>query len=125
MTGSLIVTPEVLEQAEAIVRACTVPREYAPALLDEVARALQLEVNRAELADMERTQAVATMRRLCERLKELHDTAVIEAWVTCPRCGERGPSPETLEHDERCVLSLRPPPRLSLVSPKANEDDAS
>ena len=125
MTDELIVSPEVLDEALAIVSAHVLPREVATALLHDIARALQAEVNRAELAELERAQAVATTGRLCERLRELADTAVIEAWFTCPRCGARGPAAATLAHERGCTLSSRPPPRLSVVAPKSSTERGS
>jgi len=119
----IVLSPEVLDVALAVVGAHVLPREVASALLLDVARALQGEVNRAELAEAERTQAVATMRNLCERLRVLTNTAIIESWFTCPRCGVRGPRSEALEHERGCTLSERPPPRLSLVAPRKDGGD--
>ena len=118
MTDDRIASQEVLDEVLAILSAHVLPRIVATALLHDIARVLQAEVNRAELAEAERDQAVATMRGVCDRLRELSDTAVIEAWFRCPRCGARGPAAERLVHEQGCILSSRPPPRLSGVAPK-------
>lgn len=124
----LQIAPEVREQVDALVRAYVqefadgAVAVYVPGLKSAIAEALQFEVNRAELAEMERKGAVDTLRRQLELVRELGEHGVAASWVVCRRCSARAASVEQLQHARSCSLSSYPPPRLSIVAPPADEE---
>jgi hypothetical protein len=125
---NLVIEPATRREAEAIVSA-HVQREadgkvlvFELALTNAIAEALQIERNRAELAEMERRQAVDDRNALRQSVRELAQRARAAPWVGCSRCGARAPTSATLPHLPGCALSSYPPPRLTLVPPSTDEE---
>lgn len=116
VSTELLISADVRYEAESIVRAHVQHFDngrvavYETGLTDAIAIALQVQRNRAELAEIERQQAVATQRRLGDILRDLSEHGIVEQWAVCSRCGARAPKADELRHAPGCTLSSYPPP---------------
>lgn len=105
-------------EADALVRVLADPRPWAPnEARDLIAAAIQDYVNRAELAEIERRQAVTSMHALRVEMRLLSRRGV-ETWAKCTRCGVRARSVTELTHRPHCTLrSSVPPPMIAPQPP--------
>jgi hypothetical protein len=113
--------PEVTAATRAEVAAAVAGRS-GDALIESLAVLVQRYIDRAELAEMERQGAVETLRRHSEQVREIGVRGVVASWITCLRCGGRGPRSEDIRHAPGCTLSSRPPPRRSMPPTSGGEE---